>query len=351
MEILTVKSVSKRFGSAEVLKDVDFSVEENEIFFVLGPSGCGKTTLLRIITGFLAPDRGKILLSGRDITHTPPARRNIGMVFQNYALWPHMTVLQNITYGLEVKKMAPDLIKNKAEEVLQTTKLGPFRDKFPPRLSGGQQQRVALARAIIAEPRVLLLDEPLSNLDTKLREEMRSEIRRIQKETHITMIYVTHDQKEAMSLGTRITVMDEGRIIQTGTPLHLYSKPCNKHVASFLGDINIIKGEVAESNGFLEISTQEGRFRALKNKSLKAGEKVEIAFRPESVVLGQGANGISCRISEVEYYGETFKAAAITEKGQHLQLKAFSSELKNLTPGSTVQCYVQPEDLIVFEAI
>jgi len=348
MGILTVKSVSKSFGKAKVLKDVNISVEEDEIFFILGPSGCGKTTLLRIITGFIAPDRGKVFLGDKDITYLSPAARNIGMVFQNYALWPHMTVWQNVTYGLEVKKTPEDIIEKKTEKVLEITKLGSFKDKFPPHLSGGQQQRVALARAIIAEPKVLLLDEPLSNLDAKLREEMRSEIRRIQKETGITMIYVTHDQKEAMSLGDRITVMDEGLVIQTGSPMHLYSEPGSKFVASFLGDINILEGRVVSTGDFTEVETSEGKLKVLRKQDFAAGDFVEVAFRPENAVLSSGANNISCRVNDVEYYGETFKANCITRAGNKIELKSFTGNMKQLESGADIQFSVAPENFILF---
>jgi len=348
MEILSARGVSKSFGKAKVLKDVDISVEEDEIFFILGPSGCGKTTLLRIITGFLAPDSGKVFLADRDITYVAPALRNIGMVFQNYALWPHMNVWQNVTYGLEVKKAPEDLIERKTERVLEITKLAAFKDKFPPHLSGGQQQRVALARAIIAEPKVLLLDEPLSNLDAKLREEMRSEIRRIQKETSITMIYVTHDQKEAMSLGDRITVMEEGRVIQTGSPLHLYSEPGSRFVASFLGDINILAGKVVSAGDFIEIQTREGILRAVKKRGVASGQQVEVAFRPENAVFQSGINNMNCTVSNIEYYGEFFKVNCLTGSGIKIELKMLAGSMKNLETGSKIQFSVDPEYLIVF---
>mgnify|MGYP001176829145 CR=1 FL=1 len=349
MKILTVKDVSKSFGSTQVLKDVNIAVEEKEIFFILGPSGCGKTTLLRIITGFLPPDTGKIFLGEKDITSTSPALRNIGMVFQNYALWPHMSVWQNITYGLEIKKTPEETIRKKTEKVLEITKLSAFKDKFPPQLSGGQQQRVALARAIIAEPKVLLLDEPLSNLDAKLREEMRSEIRRIQTATGITMIYVTHDQREAMSLGNRIAVMNEGRVIETGSPLQLYSEPGSRFVASFFGAINVLEGKVLSIGKFLEIETQEGILKVAPKKDVVAGEQVEVAFRPENVVFQQGINNITCRVSEVEYYGETFKLNCITPAGNRLELKVFAGELNQLKAGANIRFSVAPEDCILFK--
>ncbi|MDD3726085.1 MAG: ABC transporter ATP-binding protein, partial [Candidatus Ratteibacteria bacterium] len=216
MEKLVLKDISKRFGKAEILKNISLNVEKDEIFFILGPSGCGKTTLLRIIAGFILPDSGRILLNGRDITNTPPSKRNIGIVFQNYALWPHLSVWKNVSYGLEIKKYPDGIIKKKVEEVLEITKLTPFKEYYPSNLSGGQQQRVALARTIVNEPDVLLLDEPLSNLDAQLREEMRTEIQRLQKETGITMVYVTHDRREAMAMGTKIALINGGRIIEVG---------------------------------------------------------------------------------------------------------------------------------------
>jgi len=247
-----------------------------------------------------------------------------------------------------VKKTPEDIIERKTEKVLEITKLGSFKDKFPPHLSGGQQQRVALARAIIAEPKVLLLDEPLSNLDAKLREEMRSEIRRIQKETGITMIYVTHDQKEAMSLGDRITVMDEGLVIQTGSPMHLYSEPGSKFVASFLGDINILEGRVVSTGDFTEVETSEGKLKVLRKQDFAAGDFVEVAFRPENAVLSSGANNISCRVNDVEYYGETFKANCITRAANKIELKSFTGNMKQLESGADIQFSVAPENFILF---
>ncbi|MCK9266575.1 ABC transporter ATP-binding protein [bacterium] len=349
MSILKIEGISKSFGSTKVLRDINISVAEDEIFFILGPSGCGKTTLLRIITGFLSPDTGKIFLADNEITSLAPALRNIGMVFQNYALWPHMSVWQNVTYGLEIKKEPEDIIKKKTDKVLEITKLTSFKEKYPPLLSGGQQQRVALARAIIAEPKVLLLDEPLSNLDAKLREEMRSEIKRIQQETGITMIYVTHDQKEAMSLGHRITVMDEGRIVQTGSPLHLYSEPRNRFVASFLGDINTLQGKITSSGKELVIETKEGVFTATKRRDFSVGQEVEVAFRPENISSKNGINKLNCIVSEIEYYGETFKIKCSTEAGNLIELKIFSGKMANLTSGSKIQFSISPEQLIIFE--
>ena len=350
MDILELKGISKRFDKQDVLKNVTFSVDKDELFFILGPSGCGKTTLLRIITGFTQPDSGSVILSGKDITRVPPAKRNIGMVFQNYALWPHMNVWQNVSYGLEIKKFPPEIIRKKTERVLQITKLESFKEQFPPRLSGGQQQRTALARAIVTEPKVLLLDEPLSNLDAKLREEMRDEIRRIRKETGITMIYVTHDQKEALSMGTRIAVMNEGRLIQTGNPFQIYSEPADKFTAGFLGDINILKAEIAEiRNKHMEVITVEGRFSIIEKQGFEKGRPVEIGFRPENVFYGQDINVVTGKITSIEYHGETVKVSIRTEKGNTFQLRMFSGELKNIKPEGRISFSIAPEDLIIFK--
>ncbi len=348
MDILELKGISKRFDKQDVLKNVTFSVDEDEIFFILGPSGCGKTTLLRIIAGFTSPDAGSIILSGRDITRVPPATRNIGLVFQNYALWPHLNVWKNVSYGLEIKRLPPEIIRRKTERVLQITKLTPFSNQFPPKLSGGQQQRVALARAIVTEPKVLLLDEPLSNLDAKLREEMRDEIKRIQRETGITMVYVTHDQKEAMAMGTRIAVMNEGRLVQTGTPFHIYCEPVNKFVASFLGDINILRAKITETDDrYVRVITGEGKFSVARKTDLETGQEVEIGFRPENVFYGQQENLITGRIADIEYQGETVKVSVITDNKNNFKLRMFSGELKNIKLEGRISFSVSPDDLII----
>ncbi|MGB9677789.1 MAG: ABC transporter ATP-binding protein, partial [Candidatus Ratteibacteria bacterium] len=197
-EILTVENIDKSYNGKEILKDINFSVNENDLFFILGPSGCGKTTILRIIAGFVEPDRGRVILNKKDITKIPPNKRNIGFVFQNYALWPHMKVIDNIAYGLKIKKYSEEFIRKKVKEIIEITKLENVENLYPSQISGGQQQRVALARALVINPYILLLDEPFSNLDAKLRDDLRRELKRIHKETGITMVYVTHDQKEAM---------------------------------------------------------------------------------------------------------------------------------------------------------
>ena len=346
---LILEDISKRFGRTEVLKDISLSVEKGEIFFILGPSGCGKTTLLRIIAGFVSPDKGRIILNNRDITSTPPARRNIGMVFQNYALWPHLSVWKNISYGLEIKKYPDEIIKKKVEGVLEITKLTPFKDQFPANLSGGQQQRVALARAIINEPEILLLDEPLSNLDAKLREEMRTEIQRIQKQTGITMVYVTHDRREAMAMGKRIAVMNDGNVLEIGSPLKLYSNPVNRFTAEFLGEINIIKGKIGGVfDSYTEIDSEEGNFLVAKRITGEQGQEIEIGFRPENINFEGEKNRIGGMVKEIEYSGETAKVRIETPKGSILYIRVFQNKLKDIKIEEKIYFSVPPEDIIIF---
>ena len=238
MPALRLERIVKRYGKVKAVDDLSLEVQEGELLTLLGPSGCGKTTVLRCVSGFVRPDDGQIYLGDRKITEIPTEKRGIGLVFQNYALWPHMTVFDNLAFGLQIKRLTKDDIKQKVEGSLALVQLGGLEDRFPRQLSGGQQQRVALARALVLEPDILLLDEPLSNLDALLREQMRFEIAQIHKHAGITTIYVTHDQTEAMVISDRIAVMEKGRIMQLGNPLEIYSKPANKFVAGFMGTTN-----------------------------------------------------------------------------------------------------------------
>ncbi len=237
-----VEGVWKRFGSVEALRGVSLTVREGELFTLLGPSGCGKTTLLRIVAGLLEPDQGRIFFDGDDVTGVPPHKRNVGMVFQDLALFPHMTVYDNVAYGLRVRRVPEDEVRRRVREILELVRLDPgeFASRRPGQLSGGQQQRVALARALVIEPRVLLLDEPFSHLDYKIRQELMAEFKKLQKRLGITTIYVTHDQTEAMLLSDRIAVMNAGRVEQVGRPDEVYEKPRTLFVASFFGDANIL---------------------------------------------------------------------------------------------------------------
>ena len=349
--ILVCKNICKSFNETEVLKNVDFEVQEGEIFFLLGPSGCGKTTLLRILSGFCPLDKGKIILDGKDITNLPANKRNIGMVFQNYALWPHMNIWENVAYGLKIRKLSEKHIQERVEKILKITQLLSHKNKFPNQLSGGQQQRIALSRALVTEPKILLLDEPLSNLDAKLRDQMREEIKKIQKTIGITMIYVTHDQKEALTLGNRIALLENGEIIQTGTAFNLYFEPKNKFVANFIGTMNFLKAKVIDmKNEFLELETGEGRILSPKKEGLKKGEVLEIGFRPEIPILKEGKfNNITGTITEIEYTGETVKLRIESIKNNSFTVNILAGKEKELKRGDKITFSVSPEDILVFK--
>ncbi|MFQ6099185.1 MAG: ABC transporter ATP-binding protein, partial [Armatimonadota bacterium] len=244
-----LRSVTKRFGDKEAVADATLDIETGELFFLLGPSGCGKTTCLRIVAGFYEPDEGDVLFDDRPMSGVPAHKRNTGMVFQNYALWPHMTVYENVEYGLNVRGLGRDERRERVISALRAVHMSEQAEMRPNQLSGGQQQRIALARALVIEPDVLLLDEPLSNLDARLRLQMREEIRRIHREVGITAIYVTHDQEEALSMADRLAVMNDGRIEQVGTPREVYTRPANEFVAGFIGDTNFIDGVVRAVEG------------------------------------------------------------------------------------------------------
>ena len=302
--------IVKRFGRNEVVGRSTFSIGEGELFTLLGPSGCGKTTLLRLIAGFYAPDEGEIRFDGKRVNEVPPHERGIGMVFQNYALWPHMTVADNVGYGLKIRSTGSNEIKSRVAAVLAKVHLEGLEARYPGQISGGQQQRVALARALVLNPRILLLDEPLSNLDAKVRIQVRAEIRKLQKELGITTVYVTHDQEEALTLSDRIVVFNKGRIFQLGTPKQLYERPANPFVADFIGINNLARGTVRASDGaFLTADTPLGALRALPNGALAPGSRCVICIRPENIALGAagGENRAKGRISFAAYLGHTLR--------------------------------------------
>src|SRR6266480_3689429 len=279
---VSIQNLTKKFGDTAVLKNISLGVHEQELFFLLGPSGCGKTTLLRLIAGFYQPDGGQLFFGDKPMSGVPPHRRNAGMVFQNYALWPHMTVAENVAYGLEVRAVSATEKKQRVAETLAIVQMEKYADRAPNQLSGGQQQRVALARALVIKPDVLLLDEPLSNLDAKLRLEMREEIRRIHAQTRITTIYVTHDQKEALSLADRMAVMRDGMIEQLGDPRAIYRSPANRFVADFIGETNWLPAEVQRrSDDEVIVKTDFGEFHAPPDAKLSVQQKVWMGFRPE----------------------------------------------------------------------
>ena len=311
---ITVQDLTKRFGSQEVVSHVGFSIEEGELFTLLGPSGCGKTTLLRLIAGFYAPDGGEIRFDERVVNEVPPHERGIGMVFQNYALWPHMKVFDNVAYGLKLQKLERARIAERVAGVLEKVKLAGLGERYPGQLSGGQQQRVALARALVLSPKILLLDEPLSNLDAKVRIQVRAEIKKLQQELGITTIYVTHDQEEALTLSDRIAVLERGKLMQVGPPKALYERPANHFVADFIGINNLIEGRVESVDaaaGRMRVSTAFGTFGALSDERLRAGERCIVCVRPENAAVdgapAAGRNMVSGRIAFAAYLGNTLR--------------------------------------------
>ena len=290
MSFLVLSGVQKQFGTTVAVEDFNLSAERGEFVSFLGPSGCGKTTTLRMIAGFEVPTAGTITLDGGDITHRPPNKRNVGMVFQSYALFPNMSVADNVGFGLKVRKRPSDQIRKRVRELLELVPLGDKGSRFPYQLSGGQQQRLALARALAFEPEVLLLDEPLSALDAKIRVSLRQEIRAIQRQLGITTVYVTHDQEEALSLSDRIVVMSDGRIEQIGTPFEIYNFPTTHFVASFVGQLNVLPATVVDAGaGRLSVAGQE--IRIARAVEAGAGSTISIALRPEMVSLGEGIEG------------------------------------------------------------
>ena len=293
---VTIEHITFGYGGMPVLDDVTLEVARSEFFAILGPSGSGKTTLLRLVAGFGAPSKGRILISERDVTDLPPWIRNVGMVFQSYALWPHMTVAKNVAFGLERRKISRSEIARKVREVLDMVGLGKLADRRPAQLSGGQQQRVALARTLVIEPDVLLLDEPLSNLDAKLRVEMRSELRRLQRRLGITAIYVTHDQEEANAIADRVAVLDGGRIQQIGTSAELYDRPANRFVATFLGAANLIEGKIGPGGIFFAEDFTLSGIDGLTGP-------VCLSIRPQHVAVGAAGGGIAAIVAEQEFLG------------------------------------------------
>ena len=344
---VVIRHLTKKFGEIVALKDVSLEVESRELFFLLGPSGCGKTTLLRTIAGFYQPDIGELLFGDKPMTGVPPHKRNTGMVFQNYALWPHMSVADNVAYGLDVRAVSAAEKKARVSEALAIVQMERFADRSPNQLSGGQQQRIALARALVIKPDVLLLDEPLSNLDARLRLEMREEIRRIHERTRITTIYVTHDQKEALSLATRMAVLRDGVIEQVGDPRTVYREPANRFVADFIGETNWLSGEIVNRNdGQMDVKTDAGMLRAPGGR-FRAGEKVHVGFRPEAVLIGEGAaNQLRTTITHVSYLGEIEQYGLEVAPGR--LIKAFEQNpLEIRKVGEALTVHVRPQDVMV----
>ncbi len=310
---VTVQNVSKSFGNFEALKNISLTINKGEFFSLLGPSGCGKTTLLRCIAGFEDPSAGSILLDGQDVCNTPPNKRHVNTVFQSYALFPHLTIFENIAFPLRLKKISDSQIKTKVRDYLELVRLIGHENKRPSQLSGGQKQRVAIARALINEPQVLLLDEPLSALDAKLRQHMLIELDSIHDKVGITFIYVTHDQHEALSVSDRVAVFNEGRILQIGTPFEIYEEPADLFAAQFIGENNILSGKIKSIGNEHAVLAVEGlgQMYAWKTEGAKVGDVVNFTARPEKIRitsdrptdLPQGFNLLEGTVDEIIYNG------------------------------------------------
>ena len=346
-----VRNLTKRFGATTILRDVSLEVADRELFFLLGPSGCGKTTLLRLLAGFYEADAGEVWFGERRMDGVEPHRRNTGMVFQNYALWPHLTVEQNIAYGLEVRGIPPAQRRERVMEGLRIVRMEALADRSPNQLSGGQQQRVALARALVVEPDVLLLDEPLSNLDARLRLEMRDEIRRIHDETRITTLYVTHDQKEALSLADRMAVMREGVVEQIGPPRDVYRRPRSRFVADFIGEANWLDGTfTGTEGGWSLIETAAGLLRATAPVASGAPARVQLGFRPEAARMDDtGPNRLHAVVEQSTYLGDTEQYALRLADNTRIRLVQMNpGSLRS--PGERVVVSIPPDQCFLLPA-
>ena len=322
MESIKAQKITKCFGDVTALNEVSLEIEPGELFFLLGGSGCGKTTLLRCIAGLEKPTDGRVFFGDRDVTDLPPHKREAAMVFQSYALWPHMTVGQNIAFGLEERKVPKDEIKRRVEEALSMVKLEGYGPRGIDQMSGGQQQRVSLARALVVRPKCLLLDEPLSNLDAQLRLEMRSEIRRITKENQLTGVYVTHDQAEALSMADRMAVMDMGRVVQVGPPEEVYRNPNCSYVAGFIGETNLLKGSFTrDGNVATPCGDLKGRI-TVDEWMPAARTEVLLSIRPEAIKIGppDAASNLTGKIRERTYLGNLIQYAVELIDGFLLQV-------------------------------
>ncbi|HWA88029.1 MAG TPA: ABC transporter ATP-binding protein [Opitutus sp.] len=352
---IRMEGLTKHFGAVTALRNLSLAIEPGELFFLLGPSGCGKTTLLRTLAGFYIPDEGRIRFGDDDVTRLAPHKRNTGMMFQSYALWPHLTVEQNVAFGLEERKVPKPDRERRVRAALESVRMGEFGARRPNELSGGQQQRVALARALVVRPRCLLLDEPLSNLDAKLRLEMRAEIRRVCKEFALTTVYVTHDQKEALSVADRMAILESGRVLQVGTPREVYRRPVCRTVANFIGEADFLDGKVvdATANGNVSVETAIGPFDGVAGDAgarLERGAAVTVSVRPECWRLSREApprNGVKGRIGEAVYLGEAAQYGFVAD-GTTLKVLEMNPRFVGAA-GERGELFasVEPEDVVV----
>jgi iron(III) transport system ATP-binding protein len=341
-----LRGLSKRYGAHKAVDDVSLLIEHGRVVCLLGPSGCGKTTTLRLIAGFLEPSAGEIRVGERVVSSpartVPPERRNMSMIFQSYALWPHMTVAENVAYGLKLRKIDRDTVARKLKAILTTTHLEQLADRYPGELSGGQQQRVALARALIVEPETLLLDEPLSNLDANLREEMRFEVRRLHDQYRYTTVYVTHDQSEAMTTADVIAVMNAGRIEQAGSPLDIYERPRSEFVARFIGGSNVVAGKVCDDG---RVACAGGTLRCTGG-TLAAGSAAAVSIRPHLIRLSASQPVDMDNVVPATVVRQVFLGASrdymVVVPGE-TQLRVVASAAENIPQGAAVWLYLPPD--------
>ncbi len=325
--MLELRNLTKIYNDIVAVDNISLTIKKGEFFCLLGPSGCGKTTILRLIAGFERPTTGSIFLHGQDITDLPPYKRDVNTVFQNYALFPHLTVFDNIAYGLKIRRTDYDEINERVKKMLEMVALKGYEDRMPSQLSGGQQQRVALARALVNKPSIILLDEPLSALDQKIRQQMQVELSNIQFEVKVTFIYVTHNQEEALTMGDRVAVMKEGDILQLGMPAEIYEKPQTRFVAEFIGSMNIFEGKVTDiKNGTLSIELFDREIIEVSRKAeVQKGQKILFGIRPESLRLSsnpakENENSVQGIIENKVYFGDITKYIIKLQNGHNMQV-------------------------------
>ena len=338
--IISFENVNKFYEDTHVLKNINFEIEKGKFYTLLGPSGCGKTTILRIIAGFTDVSNGKVTLNGEDVTKLPPNKRKVNTVFQDYALFPHMNVFENIAFGLRLKKTPENIIKEKVADALKMVQLSGYENREISQMSGGQQQRVAIARALVNEPEVLLLDEPLSALDLKLRTDMQYELRELQQRLGITFIFVTHDQEEALAMSDEIFVMSKGEIVQSGTPVDIYDEPINRFVADFIGESNIVDG-VMKEDYLVEFVGKEFE---CADAGMRPNEKVEIVIRPEDLTLTSIAKGkLTVEVDTQLFRGVHYEIICYDENGNEWMIHS----TRKAEVGSKVGLYFEPQDIHV----
>ena len=338
--IISFENVNKFYEDTHVLKNINFEIEKGKFYTLLGPSGCGKTTILRIIAGFTDVSNGKVTLNGEDVTKLPPNKRKVNTVFQDYALFPHMNVFENIAFGLRLKKTPENIIKEKVADALKMVQLSGYENREISQMSGGQQQRVAIARALVNEPEVLLLDEPLSALDLKLRTDMQYELRELQQRLGITFIFVTHDQEEALAMSDEIFVMSKGEIVQSGTPVDIYDEPINRFVADFIGESNIVDG-VMKEDYLVEFVGKEFE---CADAGMRQNEKVEIVIRPEDLSLTSIEKGkLTVEVDTQLFRGVHYEIICYDENGNEWMIHS----TRKAEVGSKVGLYFEPHDIHV----